>query len=71
MSRVSKPRKHGKRWQISFYDASGQRRWRSFPSFKDAQVALRGLQAEADAARRGASSTVTRPSTIWSSCGWT
>ncbi len=41
MSRVSKPRKHGKRWEISYYDAAGKRRWRSFPWFEEAQVALR------------------------------
>lgn len=54
MARISKPRKHGKRWQISYYDAAGKRRWASYDSHAEAVKALRAFQAEADAIKAGA-----------------
>lgn len=53
MPKVSKPRKHGDRWEINWTDGTGKRRFQTFLTHKEAVEALRGKQAEADLARAG------------------
>lgn len=53
MPKTPAPRKHGNRWQINFKDADGKRRYRTFRTKKEAQLALHHLNAESQLIRAG------------------
>jgi len=57
-------RRHRKKWQINWLDASGKRRWRSFTHKSDAARFLREEQVAAEKARSGLSPRV-EPSRVW------
>jgi len=61
---TGKPRKHGKRWRISYYDAAGTRRWESFATFKAAEKALRQRKVEEDRRAVGQLAGVDREKTF-------
>ncbi len=54
MPKVSKPRKHGNRWQINWVGPDGRRHWSSHNTHRAATEELRAQQVESDAIRRGA-----------------
>ncbi len=64
MPKVAKPRKHGSGWQINYTDGTGKRRYRTFPSHKEAVAALRRLATEADAVRSGSTPVVQQGKTF-------
>ena len=50
---MSKPAKHGKKWQIRWYDETGKRQSEVHADFKDAEYALKLHQTEVEEIRRG------------------
>jgi integrase len=50
---MSRPHKHGKKWQVRWFDEHGKRLSAVFDSFKDAEFALKRLHAEVEDIRRG------------------
>ena len=53
MDTMGKPRKHGKKWQIRWYDENGRRRSEVYAEYKDAEYALKRHYTEVEDIRRG------------------
>ncbi len=53
MPKVSRPRRHGARWQINWLDGAGRRHFKTYASYKVAQAALVKVKAEALAVQSG------------------
>jgi integrase len=51
--KTPEPRKKGNRWEINYLDATGNRRWRTFRTRKEASSAIHHLNSEAEAIRAG------------------
>ena len=50
---MSKPRKHGKKWQVRWFDENGKRRSEVYADYKDAEYALKRHLADVADIRRG------------------
>ena len=50
---MSKPIKHGKKWQVRWTDETGRRRSEVYANYKDAEYALNAHKAEVEDIRRG------------------
>ncbi len=50
---MSKPIKHGKKWQVRWFDENGKRRSEVYVSYRDAEFALKAHQTEVEEIRRG------------------
>ena len=68
MPKVSKPRRHGSRWQINFQDCDGTRQFESFETFKQATEALASRQSEALAIKAGVAPRPLEPRTFDEAC---
>ena len=53
MARVGKPRKKGQRWEISYYDSDGKRRFETYSTKTQALQAQNKKKAEAQAIKAG------------------
>ena len=70
MPRISKPRRHGKRWRINFLDADGARQWETFRTYREAADALHRRKAESEAIRTGVSPRLLAPHTFGELCDY-
>jgi integrase len=50
---MSKPTKHGKKWQVRWFDEDGRRCCEVYTDYKDAEFALKSHQTEVEEIRRG------------------
>ena len=50
---MSKPRKHGKKWRIRWYNENGKRQSEVYENYRDAEYALKRHQTEVEDIRRG------------------
>ena len=53
MPKIAKPRKKGNRWEISYYDADGKRRFATFRTKTEANLAQSRLKSDAPSIKAG------------------